>query len=139
MTDQERLADRVLILTPTGRDGDLVAGMLAKDATPCTQCRSVEELATRVEEGAAAALVAEEALLGVSLGRLLEVLAGQPSWSDFSLLFLSLSGLEASVTSTRLLELFGADANITIVERPVQVPTLLSSIRTAIRARRRQY
>ena len=35
--------------------------------------------------------------------------------------------------------MFGADANITILERPVQSPTLLSSIRAAIRARRRQY
>jgi two-component system, chemotaxis family, CheB/CheR fusion protein len=139
MTTANRLADRVLILTPTGRDGELIAGMLQKDATACAQCRSVEELAAAVEEGAAAALVAEEALIGIPLGSLLEVLGRQPSWSDIPLLFLTSSGNEASATSTRLLEMFGADANITIVERPVQVPTLLSSIRSAIRARRRQY
>ena len=38
-----------------------------------------------------------------------------------------------------LLELLVPRANITLVERPVQVPTLLSCVRSALRARRRQY
>jgi signal transduction histidine kinase/CheY-like chemotaxis protein len=139
MSTPDQITHRVLILAPTGRDSELIASMLQKDATPCQQCRSVQELAVAAEEGAAAALVAEEALIGTPLGSLLEVLARQPSWSDFPLLFLTSSGQEASATSTRLLEMFGAEANVTIVERPVQVPTLLSSIRSAIRARRRQY
>ena len=71
--------------------------------------------------------------------RLIAALERQPSWSDFPLLFLTSAGEEASATSTRLLQLFGPQANITLVERPVQVPTLLSSVRSALRARRRQY
>jgi signal transduction histidine kinase/CheY-like chemotaxis protein len=131
--------ERVLLLTPTGRDAELIAGLLTREETPCRACRTVEELAASVEEGAAMALIAEEALIGVSLGALLDVLTHQPSWSDFPILFLTSAGQETSATSMRLLELFGEKANITIMERPVQTPTLLSGIRTALRSRRRQY
>jgi len=135
----DSIAERVLILTPTGRDSALIAEILRRESTPCFECGSVAELADAIQEGAAAALVAEEALVGVSLVRLVEVLEFQPSWSDFPLVFLTSAGERTSQTSTPLLAMFGNQANITILERPVQVPTLLSSIRAAIRSRHRQY
>src|SRR4051812_9943883 len=139
MTEEQR-RERVLVLAPTGRDSQLISQMLQRDGRSCSTCRTLDELAAAVEEGGAGlALFAEEALLGVSLEALVAALNRQPSWSDFPLLFLTSAGEGASVASTRLLQLFGADANITLVERPVQVPTLLSSVRTALRARRRQY
>src|SRR5437764_754170 len=49
------------------------------------------------------------------------------------------AGERTSRTSQPLLAMFGNQANITILERPVQVPTLLSSIRAAVRSRHRQY
>jgi signal transduction histidine kinase/ActR/RegA family two-component response regulator len=139
MTPTPTLADRVLILAPLGRDSELIAAVLAAEGTVCLPCLTVNDLACAVEEGAAAAIVAEEALIGVSLERLLEVLQGQPSWSDFPLVLLTSGGQEASATSTRLLAVFGAEANITILERPIRVEMLKSGIRSAIRARRRQY
>jgi signal transduction histidine kinase/CheY-like chemotaxis protein len=135
----DQCRERVLVLAPTGRDGQLISEMLKRDGLLCTTCRTVDELAVAVQEGAGLALFAEEALLGVSLETLIAALDRQPSWSDFPLLFLTSAGEEASFTSTRLLELLGPQANITLVERPVQVPTLLSSVRSALRARRRQY
>ncbi len=139
MPDSSRLEERVLVLAPTGRDADLIGAMLEKETVPCDACRSVQELAEKVNEGAAMALFAEEALAGVSIQPLIGALAGQPSWSDFPLLFLSTMGRETSEASARLLALFGHDANLTILERPLRVPTLLSSVRSALRARRRQY
>ena len=139
MTPAPQITERVLILAPTGRDSALIAEMLKREGTPCGECKGVKELAEGIEAGAAAAVVTEEALVGVSLGRLIDVLSRQPSWSDFPLLFLTSGGQEASQMSTRLLAMFGHDVNITILERPVQQPTLLSGIRSAIRARRRQY
>ena len=139
MTPIDTLSHRVLVLTPIGRDAPLIVGVLRRERIDCVPCQGVEELAGSIAEGAAAAVVAEEALVGVPLDGLLEVLAGQPSWSDFPLLLLTSAGQEASVTSTRLLGMFATDINITILERPVRVPTLFSSVRSAIRARRRQY
>src|SRR3954452_12449311 len=135
----EQQRERVLVLAPTGRDSHLITEMLERDGLLCTCCKTVDELSSAVDDGAGLALFAEEALLGVSLKALIAALERQPSWSDFPLLFLTSAGHEASQTSTRLLQLFGTEANITIVERPVQVPTLLSSVRSALRARRRQY
>ena len=135
----EQTRERVLVLAPTGRDCDLISKMLGAEGLCCAECRTVEELAAAVDEGAGLALFAEEALVGISIKQLVSVLERQPSWSDFPLLFLTSSSQEASLTSAQLLKLFGTEANITLVERPVQVQTLLSSVRSALRARRRQY
>lgn len=134
-----RVEERVLVLAPTGRDAALISEMLEREGAPCAACGNVEELAAKMEQGAGMALFAEEALVGVSMQTLIRALARQPSWSDFPLLFLTNTGQESSGTTTRLLQLFGDNANLTILERPVRVPTLLSSVRSALRGRRRQY
>ena len=131
--------ERVLVLAPTGRDAALIGEMLGKDGLPCAACDSVEELAGNLERGAGLALLAEEALIGVPIKPLVDTLEKQPAWSDFPLLFLTTTGAEASATSTRLLRLFGDKANVTILERPIRVATLLSTVRSALSARRRQY
>jgi PAS domain S-box-containing protein len=41
--------------------------------------------------------------------------------------------------SVRILNLFGAHANVTLIERPMRSSTLVSAVRVALRARRRQY
>src|SRR5580658_8237083 len=134
-----RMEERVLVLAPTGRDAALISEMLEREGAPCAACATVEELAAQVQQGAGMALFAEEALVGVSMQALIGALERQPSWSDFPLLFLTTTGQETSDTTTRLLALFGDNANLTILERPVRVPTLLSSVRSALRGRRRQY
>jgi signal transduction histidine kinase/CheY-like chemotaxis protein len=134
-----QIDERVLVLAPTGRDAVLIGEMLEKEGAACSACSTVEDLAKKLEEGAGMALFAEEALVGVPIQALITALARQPSWSDFPLLFLTTAGQEPTETSTRLLALFGEQANLTILERPVRVPTLLSSVRSALRARRRQY
>jgi signal transduction histidine kinase len=134
-----RIEDRVLVLAPTGRDAALIGEMLEKDGLACAACANVEDLAAKVEEGAGMALFAEEALMGVPMQTLIAALARQPSWSDFPLLFLTTASQESTSATERLLELFGDDANLTILERPVRVPTLLSGVRSALRGRRRQY
>ena len=139
MPESSHFEQRVLVLAPTGRDASLAADVLGQAGLSCTRCQSTAALADRIVEGAGLAMLAEEALLGDSLQPLLAVLAEQPSWSDFPLLFLTTTGSEPTDASTRLLALLGAEANITILERPVRVATLLSSIRSALRARRRQY
>ena len=98
------IGERVLVLAPTGRDGELISEMLDAEGTALHGVRARwTNWPVAVEEGAAMALFAEEALIGVSLERLIDALERQPSWSDFPLLFLTSAGQEASATSTRLL------------------------------------
>ncbi len=131
--------DRVLILAPTGKDAALISSMLSKERLPSVSTGSPPELSAQFQQGAALAIFAEEALIGHSIEPLVKVLREQPPWSDFPLIFLTGSGAEESETSRRLLHLLGPAANVTLLERPVRVATLLSGVRSAVRARRRQY
>jgi len=139
MPESKTAEDCVLVLAPTGRDAALISGMLSNGGLACIICKDVEGLTAGIEAGAGLGLMAEEALIGTSLELLLGVLSQQPAWSDFPLLFLTTSGTRASETSTHVLRILGAEANVTILERPVRLATLLSSVRSTLRARRRQY
>ena len=95
---------RTLILAPTGRDSDLIAGLLSRAALPCHISGSVAELAGEVQQGAGAAIISEEALGGDVIPQILEVLNEQPSWSDFPLILLTVGG-QVTAESERLREL----------------------------------
>ena len=46
--------NRVLILTPVGRDGDLARSVLQQDHLAAQICTDVEDLCARLQEGAGA-------------------------------------------------------------------------------------
>jgi PAS domain S-box-containing protein len=94
-------------------------------------------LALTVNQGAGAALVAEEALDSISLSEFSESLAAQPPWSEFPLIILTRrENSRYSELWTGMREPLG---NFTVLERPVRTIVLLSTVRAALRARRRQY
>jgi signal transduction histidine kinase len=130
---------RVLVLAPTGKDAQLIGQMLHKQALVCQECGSVGELSEEFRTGAGVGVLAEEGLTGVSLEPFLCALEEQPPWSDFPLVLLTRGIAEENDTGRRLLTLFGPKANITLLDRPIQVATLMSSVRSALRARCRQY
>ncbi len=130
---------RVLVLAPTGKDGQLIGQMLSRKSFRCQACSNIAELSEEFRAGAGIGVLAEEGLTGVSLEPLLSALKAQPPWSDFPLILLTQKSAEESDTVQRLLTMFGPEANITLLDRPVHVATLLSTVRSALRARRRQY
>ena len=81
MKPAEAIERRVLVLTPTGRDGAVACAILGKAGFLAEECLNMEELSGTLEEGAGAVLLAEEALRGPALARLIETLLKQPSWS----------------------------------------------------------
>ena len=88
--------------------------------------------------GAGAALITNEALTPPALKRLTETLAAQPPWSDLPLVILTTGGPGAA-GGRRRMEALSALGNATLLERPLRVPTLVSVVRVALAARRRQY
>ncbi|HSH37791.1 MAG TPA: PAS domain-containing protein, partial [Chthoniobacterales bacterium] len=101
-------------------------------------CGDLNELTQRLGDETGAVLLAEEALHPRYTPRLLSRLNAQPPWSDLPLLILTdRHGEEAA--SVRILRLFGEAANVTLLERPLGSLTLVSTARTALRARRRQH
>jgi signal transduction histidine kinase/CheY-like chemotaxis protein len=128
---------RILVLAPSGRDAELVAGIVAGSGLRAEVCATVEDLARELDAGAGAALIAEDALAAPTVHALIEVIGRQPPWSDVPLLVLT-SAPEATGATipSALVEDMG---NVALLERPVRALTLLSAIRAALRARRRQY
>ena len=126
------------MLAPTGRDAGLLAGTLSRaDMFPAI-CAGIDDLVLRLEEGAAAGLLAQEALSRDGLNQIKAWLGTQPPWSDMPFVVMTSGGRPSRETTiqARELETLG---NVTLLERPVRPDTVLSSIRAALRARNRQY
>ena len=125
---------RLLIVPPTPKDGETTRRILAEHDIVAEVCPSATACADELRRGAAAMLVTEESV-AIDSGELSKVLAAQPPWSDLPVLVLTRPGAD-SVDVAHALQVLG---NVTLLERPVRVATLLSAVRTALRARERQY
>ncbi|HWY49163.1 MAG TPA: GAF domain-containing protein, partial [Bryobacteraceae bacterium] len=134
----ESLRNRVLILTPVGRDGDLARSVLQQDRLTAQICSGVEDLCTKLGEGAGAAVIADEALNAVNLPTLAEWVRNQPAWSDFPFIILT-AGRTLHADMRRRLEATVPLGNVTLLERPLRSVTLLTVVKSALRARVRQY
>ena len=129
---------RTVIFTPFGKDGRLIANLLERVNLPCHTADGMEELGQLIREGAGAAILAEEAFARSSIQPLLDVLHEQPSWSDFPVMLLTVSG-RVTVESERLRKLRRPLGNLFLLERPIRPETLLSTLEIALRGRQRQY
>jgi two-component system CheB/CheR fusion protein len=137
MTEPGRpgLEERVLLLGPTARDAATGRDVLAAAGVRCFVCGSLPEVCREMERGAGATVVPAEAALGDREGCLPAVLRAQPPWSDPPLIVLTPAGAE----SPAALRTLAAVGHMTLVQRPVQVSTLVSAVQAALRDRWRQY
>jgi len=128
---------RVLVLAPRGRDAEVIAEVLAQDGLACAVQPDCDALLTAMEEGAATAIIAEEALDACGIDHLAAALQQQAAWSDFPLILLVSRpvGLAVVGVRSRLSEL----GSVILLERPLNVQTLRSAASAALRGRRRQY
>ena len=133
-------SELIALLTPTGRDGAVGVRVLADAGLTAVACPDMPALCALLAEaeGVGAVLVGEEALGSRASSMLLEALAGQAPWSDVPVVLLTGEG-ELSRAIPRALEEIAAHANVTLLERPVRVATIVTVLRSALRARRRQY
>ena len=130
------MRERVLLLLPTARDAELTREILGRNAIASQACASAAELAVELALGAGVVLVSEEALgSGATRSVLSQALDAQPPWSDLPLLVLARHGADSHEVRDALQVL----GNVTLLERPLRVSALQSTVRTALRARARQY
>ena len=128
---------RVLILAPIGRDGALTAQLLTQASVACHACHSMRELCDGIREGAGAILLTEEALADPRIDDLAATLHTQPAWSDVSILLFA--GDDRSQATLRTLQTLEVLRNVTLLDRPIRVTAVISTVRAALRGRRRQY
>ncbi len=132
------LEEAVLVFAPIGRDAELTRDLLAREAIGCEVCHSIAELSTTLDEqGGGVVLLTEEALDDPDFMHLTTCLERQPAWSDVPvLLFVGAPGSERAFRTIRQIESL---RNVAMLDRPIRVAAVLSTVRAAIRSRRRQY
>ncbi|MBV8547647.1 MAG: GAF domain-containing protein, partial [Acidobacteria bacterium] len=141
LIEQEVEADgrplRILLLAPTGRDAETTVQILSRAGFASEACSDAEELCRGIELGAGLAIVTAEALTPRAMRRLAAMFADQPPWSEIPLMiFVAQPEMDRAARS---FEALGPHAHVTLVDRPIHVKTLLSSVRTSLRSRLRQY
>jgi signal transduction histidine kinase len=128
---------RVLVVAPIGRDGELTCQVLAGAGIPALACGSLDEVARELSAGAGAILVTADALGAEEARRLDDLLRAQEDWSELPVVLAVDRGLSQSPESP--LARLERGGTLTVLERPVRVVTLLTVVRSALRARARQY
>ncbi len=98
-------------------------------------CYDISQVADEMTKGAGALIVTQESILGDAEGRLRKALTSQPAWSDIPLLVLTPQGKDAENNLLRL-ESVGP---MILIKRPVFINSFISTVRSALRDRSRQY
>ncbi|HLL13257.1 MAG TPA: ATP-binding protein [Rubrivivax sp.] len=126
---------RVLLHVATSKDATLASSVLARAGVDSYACVSTQQLVDELTAGAGAMMIAEEMMADAAREQLALALHAQPTWSDVPVLVLARQG--ANSRAVRLM--MEGFPNLTVIERPVRVASMISTVRSALRARRRQY
>ena len=132
------LSERVLILAPQGRDAFVAARILNEAGLTPEICDDLPRLVEEVSSGAGAAVLTDDAIQSADIKKLAKWVSSQLPWSDFPFVLLTErgGGLERNPAADRQMGVLG---NVAFLEKPFHPTTLISVVKTAIRARRRQY
>lgn len=138
MTETGTSEPVVLIFAPFGKDAVLIEKVLLHSSVAILTLGTLPELASSIDEEAGAAVITEEVLQNGAIAALAQRLAQQPRWSDFPIIVLTGSGLSTDSTESAVRSRAPL-GNVTLLERPLRPVTLISAVRSALLARRRQY
>jgi len=126
---------RLLVLASSWKDGEIASRVLRDAQIDCKVCHDLTELMDEIERGAGALLLAEEVLTHEALLFLEHYVETQHDWSDLSTLVLTYHGANSPLVNDWT-ERIG---NVTLMERPVRTAALISTVRSSLRGRLRQY
>lgn len=126
----------VAILAPRGRDSEVARQVLENAGIAAVVASSLHQVAELVEARVGAVLITEEALNGPGSEALHQALAAQPAWSDLPFVVLANGANSRSDAATRRMDDLG---NAILLSRPLHTEELVRSLRSALKARRRQH
>ena len=131
---RDAIEARVIVLPPTSADGAAISKLFNVHQIAFVLVQTVRQLCEALRAGAGTLIASEEALL-LDAAELIACVAAQPVWSDLPITVLSRSGHGSSALDTIIMQL----GNVSVVERPIRTSTLVSLVRSHLRARDRQY
>jgi len=123
--------DRVLILVGEAHDADLLRQLIEIPGRSVRICVDLADFVAKLDQ-ANAAILAEETISTLDIDPLTAWIDAQARWSDFQFILLT----RRETPSDPML--VGQLGNVTLLERPFHEATLVSSVKSALRARRRQ-
>lgn len=130
-------ADRILVVAPIGRDAELMCTRLKAAGLQCEPCDDVGDLCKKIIDGVAAVIATEEAFPPERLHELSKTLSEQPPWSEIPLIILTAA--PTLDQKSRSFDKLARRTNVTLLDRPVRIKSLVSAAHSAVRARQRQY
>lgn len=125
---------RVVIHAPVGRDGPLLSQVLSDAGFETRECGRPGDLATCLQDDQMGVVLLTEEALVEGVPALLDVLRAQPEWSDLPLVLLA----DGDLQNPDAVDALRTVGNLTILERPLRVLTLVTALHAALRARARQ-
>ena len=138
MPAEAELDDLILVVAPTGRDAVLACEVLANAGLHAAKCTDLGASSERIREGAGALLLTEEAIDEDGLRHLLETLDAQGAWSDFPIVIF-VDSQTPNDLAPEPMAVLRRHGNVMLLERPMRIATLVTTMQTALRGRRRQY
>jgi two-component system, sensor histidine kinase len=127
--------ERVLLLAPTRRDRDVTCRALASAGVACSACDSVAALAHTLDGGVGALMLTDLVLIDPDLRLLHEALARQPAWSDIPTVLMCRDREQSALVRRGMDRL----RNVTLLDRPASMRSMVSAVHAALRGRRWQY
>ena len=127
-----------VVFAPFGKDSQLISEVLRSSGVTVLPVMTALELTRCMNTGIDVAIVTEEGLEEEAISALSRCVAVQPPWSDLPIIILTGGGASTPFTEMAVRSR-ATIGNVTLLERPVRPATLLSVVRTALRARSRQY
>lgn len=128
----------VRVIAPTGRDAELVVGVLHQNGLSAQVCEDLSFLSSPTHKEVGPLLIAEEALKPPFVQQLSDRIQDQPEWSDLPILILTNGGRDMPQGYRTTYDHMFIGSPV-LLERPIRTATLISSVRAALRARKRQY
>ena len=126
---------RVLVLSPTDGDADTIRSWLADAGVAAEFLSDGAAVCAAIDGGASALLTTYESLTPDACDVIGDSLSRQPRWSDLPVLVIASTGDDSCILSPRRPD----ESNLLVIRRPLEREALLSAVRCALRARRRQY
>ncbi len=126
-------SERVIVLAPTLRDGDVTARLLAGASIASVVGTDVRHAGDLIGAGAGALILTDALLTDPSFAVLSRTLKRQPSWSELPVLALCRDGHQAAAMRAVAIR------NMTVLDRPTSTRVMVSAVQSALRGRRWQY
>jgi PAS domain S-box-containing protein len=120
---------------PKGAEKNIVTKALKREGIRAEVFERLDRLTKQINDRTGAILLAEEVFVSTRVPQFQRRLHEQPEWSDLPLLVLT----NGSETHQRIRALFGPDANVTFVTRPLRNVTLIGAVQAALRGRHHQF